>query len=74
MSAPLGDIVELDINGKNGYIVQQSAYIASTQGVALDTQCQGFVKGIFGQSLFIVKIEGEGRSSLTASGPYTNIH
>jgi len=68
VSAPLGDIVKLDVNSKNGYIVQQSAYIASTPGVTLDTQWQGFVKGIFGQSLFMVKIEGEGQVFLNSFG------
>ncbi len=68
VSAPLGDIVKLEVNSKNGYIVQQSAYIASTPGVTLDTQWQGFVKGIFGQSLFMIKIEGEGQVFLNCFG------
>ena len=40
--------------------MQSSAYIASTEGVKLDTQWQGFTKGLFGQNLFMLKTLGEG--------------
>lgn len=60
VSAPLGDITRLEINQNKGYIVQSSAYIASTPNVKLDTQWQGFTKGLFGQNLFMIKTLGEG--------------
>lgn len=60
VSAPLGDIARLEINQNKGYIIQSSAYIASTPNVALDTQWQGFTKGLFGQNLFMIKTLGEG--------------
>jgi len=53
VSAPLGDITQLKISKERGYIIQSSAYIASTSGVHLDTEWQGFTKGLFGQNLFI---------------------
>ncbi|MCW4041395.1 MAG: TIGR00266 family protein [Candidatus Bathyarchaeota archaeon] len=60
VSAPLGDITHLDVSPTKGYIIQSSAYIASTPGVKLDTQWQGFTKGLFGQNLFMIKTGGEG--------------
>jgi uncharacterized protein (TIGR00266 family) len=60
VSAPLGDITQLQISPSKGYIVQRSAYIASTPNVKLDTQWQGFTKGLFGQNLFMIKTLGEG--------------
>jgi len=60
VSAPLGDITCLEVIQEKGYIVQSSAYIASAPSVKLDTQWQGFTKGLFGQNLFMIKTLGEG--------------
>lgn len=60
VSAPLGDITRLEVSPYEGYIVQSAAYIASTPGVKLDTEWQGFTKGLFGQNLFMIKTLGEG--------------
>jgi uncharacterized protein (TIGR00266 family) len=68
VSAPLGDITRMTITSKSGYIVQQSGYIASSENVELDTKWQGFVKGIFGQSLFMIKTSGEGELFINCFG------
>jgi len=60
VSAPLGDITRLEVDQEKGYIVQSSAYIASTPEVKLDTEWQGFTKGLFGQNLFMIKTLGLG--------------
>jgi len=60
VSAPLGDITQLEVSRDKGYIIQSSAYIASTSGVHLDTEWQGFTRGLFGQNLFMIKTLGEG--------------
>jgi len=60
VAAPVGDIDKLVLDGQKGYIVQRSAYIASSPTVDLDVQWQGFTKGIFGQGLFMVKTTGTG--------------
>jgi len=59
-SAPLGDITRLEVGPNKGFIIQSGAYIASTEGVNLDTEWQGFTKGLFGQNLFMIKTSGEG--------------
>lgn len=51
VAAPVGDIKQLDIAPGSGYVIQKSAYIASTQGVDLDVKWEGFTKGLFGQRL-----------------------
>lgn len=64
---PVGDIVQIPLNG-TGYIVQSGAYIASTPGIELDTQWQGFTKGIFGSELFMLKAIGSGDLFVNAYG------
>jgi uncharacterized protein (TIGR00266 family) len=60
VSAPIGDIQRLEVGPGEGFIVQKSAYIASSPTVDLDIQWQGFTKGLFGQGLFMVKTSGQG--------------
>ncbi len=60
VSAPLGDIERLTLDGRKGYIIQRSAYIASDPAIELDIKWQGFTKGIFGQGLFMIKTSGRG--------------
>ena len=65
---PLGDIVCLDVKPGNGFIVQSGSYVASTPGVLLDTQWQGFTKGLFGSEFFMLKTTGQGDLFLNAYG------
>jgi len=60
VSAPVGDIERLEIKPGQGYIIQKSAYIASTENIDLDIQWEGFTKGLFGQGLFMIRTTGEG--------------
>ena len=68
VSAPVGDIETLEIKRDKGYIVQKSAYIASTQNVELDVKWQGFTKGLFGQGLFMIKVTGDGTLFINTFG------
>jgi len=60
VSAPVGDIETLEVKPDKGYIIQKSAYIASTETVDLDVKWEGFTKGLFGQGLFMLKATGNG--------------
>jgi len=62
----LGDIEV--INVKEEFIVQSGAYVASTNELTLDTQWQGFTKGIFGSNLFMLKTLGDGDMFVNAWG------
>jgi uncharacterized protein (TIGR00266 family) len=65
---PIGDIVHLEVSQGRGYIVQSGSYVASTSGVILDTQWQGFSKGLFGSEFFMLKATGQGELFLNAYG------
>ena len=54
----LGDIEVIHVDEE--YIIQSGAFVGSTNGLTLDTEWQGFTKGIFGSNLFMLKTIGEG--------------
>ena len=54
----LGDIEV--IHADEEYIVQSGSYVASVGDLTLDTQWQGFTKGIFGSNLFMLRTVGSG--------------
>ncbi len=68
VSAPVGDIDTLEVKPNQGYIIQKSSYIASTQNVELDIKWQGFSKGLFGQGLFMIKVSGNGTLFINTFG------
>jgi uncharacterized protein (TIGR00266 family) len=65
---PIGDIVRVEVKPGSGFIVQSGSYVASTPGVLLDTQWQGFTKGLFGSEFFMLKATGQGDIFLNAYG------
>ncbi len=69
---PIGDIVHLQVNPGNGYILQSGSYLASSSDVELDTQWQGFKKGIFGSDLHMLKATGTGDVFANAYGGIIN--
>jgi uncharacterized protein (TIGR00266 family) len=66
--SPIGDIIHLDVRPGAGYIVQSGSYVASSSGVILDTQWQGFTKGLFGSEFFMLKVTGQGELFANAYG------
>ncbi len=60
VSAPLGDIAHLSVTSQRGYIIQKSAYVASSPTINLDIKWQGFTRGIFGQGIFMIRVTGIG--------------
>jgi uncharacterized protein (TIGR00266 family) len=60
VSAPIGDIEKLELDGKNVYIIRKESYVASSSTVDLDLQWEGFTRGLFGQGLFMMKVRGVG--------------
>lgn len=67
-AAPVGDIETLEITPSQGYIIQKNAYVASTKDVNLDISWQGFTKGLFGQGLFMIKVNGTGTLFINTFG------
>ena len=68
VAAPVGDIKQLDVAPGSGYVIQKSAYIASTGGIDLDVKWEGFTKGLFGQGLFMLKATGSGQMFINTFG------
>jgi uncharacterized protein (TIGR00266 family) len=68
VAAPVGDIEKLDVAPGRGYVIQKSAYIASTSGIDLDVKWEGFSKGLFGQGLFMIKATGAGSLFINTFG------
>ncbi len=66
--APVGDMQELDLQSGKGMVLQKDAYVASTSDIHIDTEWQGFKKGLFGQTLFMLKVSGQGRLFVNAFG------
>lgn len=65
---PLGDIIHIEVKPGSGFIVQSGSYVASSPDVLLDTQWQGFTKGLFGSEFFMLKAAGQGDLFLNAYG------
>jgi uncharacterized protein (TIGR00266 family) len=72
VSAPVGDITTLELTPTRGYIIQKSAYIASTNTVDLDVKWEGFTKGLFGQGLFMLRATGNGLLFINTFGAIDN--
>jgi uncharacterized protein (TIGR00266 family) len=68
VAAPVGDIETLEVTQDQGYVIQKSAYIASTENVDLDIKWEGFTKGLFGQGLFMIKVTGNGKLFINTFG------
>src|SRR4030043_1823834 len=68
VAAPIGDIETLEIRPNQGYIIQKSAYIPSTERVELDIKWEGFTKGLVGQGLFMIKVRGNGTLFINTFG------
>jgi uncharacterized protein (TIGR00266 family) len=60
VSAPLGDMTRLAVESGRGFIIQKAAYVASSPQIELDIKWQGFTRGLFGQGLFMIKVQGQG--------------
>ena len=55
-----GDLAHRYLNGDTIFL-QNSAYVASTEDVTIETKWQGLVKGFFsGESLFLIRCSGTG--------------
>ncbi len=67
-AAPVGDIETMEIKPNQGFVVQKSAYIASTQSVDLDVKWEGFTRGLFGQGLFMLRATGNGTLFINTFG------
>ena len=62
----LGDIEVIKVDQE--FILNSGAFVGSTSGLSLDTEWQGFTKGIFGTNMFMLKTVGTGNIFVNAWG------
>ena len=62
----LGDIEVIKVDQE--FILNSGAFVGSTSGLSLDTEWQGFTKGIFGTNMFMLKTVGTGDIFVNAWG------
>lgn len=69
LAPPLpGDIVAVEIQGGRDLLVQSGSYMASTQGVNVDTQFGAGKTFFSGEGLFLLKLTGPGLTFLSCYG------
>ncbi len=64
-----GDIVVLELDGVNEYLVQKDGFLAGAQEVRIDSQMQSLSRGLLGgEGFFILRIGGIGQLILNSFG------
>ena len=56
-----GGIIDVELDGTSDLIIQKDGFLASTEGVEIDTVVQNLAKGFFSkEGFFILKARGKG--------------
>lgn len=64
-----GGIVDVELDGSYGLVVQKDGYLASTQGIQVDTKMQNLSKGLFsGEGFFVLNVTGRGTVFVSSYG------
>ena len=64
-----GGIMDIELDGTYGMIVQKGGFLASTEGVQVDSKVQGLMQGFFSQEGFVLlKLTGQGLAFLSSYG------
>ena len=64
-----GDILILELDGVNEYMVQKDGFLAGAAGVKIESRIQSLSRGLLGgEGFFILKISGQGQLILNSFG------
>ena len=64
-----GGILDLDLDGSYGLIVQKDGYLASTDGIQVETKMQNLTRGLFsGEGFFVLNVRGRGTVFISSYG------
>jgi uncharacterized protein (TIGR00266 family) len=64
-----GDIIIMDLDGINEYLVQKDGFLAGAEEVAIESRMQSLARGLLGgEGFFILKISGTGQLILNSFG------
>ncbi|MBR5914566.1 MAG: TIGR00266 family protein [Selenomonadaceae bacterium] len=64
-----GGILDLELDGSYGLTVQKDGFLASTDGIEVNTKIQNLTRGLFsGEGFFILNIRGRGTVFVSSYG------
>lgn len=64
-----GGIVDVELDGSYGLRVQKDGFLASTEGIEVDTKVQNLVQGLFSrEGFFVLNVKGKGIVFLSSYG------
>lgn len=64
-----GGILDVDLDGSYGLIVQKNGFLAGTQDIQVDTKLQNLSRGLFsGEGFFVLNITGKGTVFVSSYG------
>src|SRR5436309_388590 len=64
-----GDIVILELDGVNEYLVQKDGFLAGAEGAKIESRMQSLSRGLLGgEGFFILRISGRGQLILNSFG------
>lgn len=68
-TAAPGGVVPIELDGFSNWTIQKDGFLASTQGVEIDTTMQNLAKGVFsGEGFFVLKARGKGTMFVSSFG------
>ncbi len=64
-----GDIIDVELDGSYGLLVQKNGYLASTNHINVNTTPQNLAQGMFSrEGLFVLKVSGTGTVFISSYG------
>lgn len=67
--AQTGGIMDVELDGSYGLMIQKNGFLASTQGISVDTEMQNLTRGLFsGEGFFVLKATGNGTVFVSSYG------
>lgn len=64
-----GDIMEIEMDGINSYVLQKDGFFAGSEGLEVSTKMQNLGKGLFsGEGFFIIRVSGKGTLFVSSYG------
>lgn len=67
--ATSGNIVDVELDGSYGLLVQKDGFLAGTQGIEISAKMQNLMQGLFsGEGFFILRVSGKGTVFLNSYG------
>lgn len=67
--AQTGGIMDVELDGSYGLMIQKNGFLASTQGIEVDTALQNLTRGLFsGEGFFVLKAKGNGTVFISSYG------